>query len=310
VVLTLGLTVSVKRPSKSSAVRRGFFPLVHGRTQYADYRPGLLAHPGWFKDADLAWLKEYLYPDVAGTAPRFGARALAEKLREPGGERWIYLRRDSLVVFGVWAVATELSIVEPLMTHEMIKYHDRVERGRLLDAFVGYATTSEILCRERLVPPRNLGPYRAVYEEYVRPRWQETQHIDGWQAATRTSEVELELEPASRGSGPGDAILSRVSRRHVQVHPSSQDDQLWRAAAVRRGQVSLILGMPSLFYAERCVFDVVTTAETGRDLRFDRPGGGTSAPQPWRWAAACLALVLLAIVAWFVVHSLSSATPP
>ena len=244
------------------------WPIVHGRTQYLDFRPRLLARPGWFTDEDFTWFKRYVFPDWSGPSKLFGARAFPEALRDPGGERWLMLRNTRLTVFGVLAVTPRLSVVEPVMTHEMSR--DGTQRGRLLDAFVGFAFRRDGGgAQSRFVPPRDLAPYQLAYEACVRPRWDETLIETRWMDPHPTQSMRIEC--ASLNATDAVPLDGRESASRIRVFPVAEDDRLWRAGAAGEDELSLLLGMPGLQYASHSVFAFVTTREARKEQSFERP---------------------------------------
>ncbi len=257
------------------------WPLVHARTRVADFRPQLLARPSWLQDADFAWIKRHLFPDHnsgAGGATEFGARVYAEALRDPGGERWVYLRKDDLVVFGVAAVATTLSTIAPLMTHETTHDFNGPTTGRKLDAFVGFAYRPEGDAAELFVPTRDLQPYQAAYETCVRPRWDETRDDPGCMRPLPSPPFEVPGDwPAT--SAAGDLPVDD-DHGSVRVFPRADDERLWRAVATCRRAMSLVVGLPELRYAAATVFDIATTAGTTGPRVFERPPSPVPAARP------------------------------
>lgn len=252
--------------------RTNAWPIVHARTQHLDFRPLLLARPPWLNEEDFTWIKRHLFPDRTsrpGGSNEFGARAFPETLREQGGERWVYLRKDDLIVFGVLAVTTTLSVVEPFMTHEMGRSREKPERGRLLDAFVGFAIRAQSDAMQCFVPARDLEPYQRTYEEYLRPRWEETRDDPRWLQPLPTRETIIPGEWCNVDL----AIESIVDATHtsVLVFPRSEDEQLWRTISIGQGPASLVLGMPGVRYAAASVFDIATVQDVKNRQSFERP---------------------------------------
>jgi hypothetical protein len=219
-----------------------WYPIVHGRTAFVDFRSNLIVVPKIFNDTELEWAKKHILATTR--AP--------EQL--PGNPRWSVFQTPALVVVGVTCMASEVS---PDMTREIVVVGGREVERRPLYVFLGYASRRTVLG----LPPRDLKLFGDLYQ-FVKDRWREQWY------ESRTKHVSTdprELPELCAGSlatlNDDDDLLS--------VLPSSQADELW-ASAANFPRASLCIGLPNSAAALEGVFHNATLRDQEDKLLFRR----------------------------------------
>lgn len=218
-------------------------PIIHGRTAFIDFRPNLLAAPGYFRLEDARWAKRFI----------LGTTAQSQHLEK--GPRWAMFGNDAFLVVGMAVRAAELSRT---YNTELKIADGREVPNRPLFCFVGFVARRP---ERPVLPPFKIADFARVYEEIVARRWRQQRNDPAWEDYTGTrsapyaceviaAEPALEIDPAA-----------------VAIYPTSDDDRLWRVAAATRGATSVCLGVPDRSMARETPFDAVTSASvTAREM--------------------------------------------
>jgi hypothetical protein len=209
---------------------RSWYPIVHGRTAFVDFRSNLIVVPKILSDPELEWAKRHILATTR--APD----------RLPGNPRWSVFQTPELVVVGVTCMAAEVSHE---MTNEIVVVDGRDVERRPLYVFLGYASRRH----ESGLPPRDLHLFGDLYR-FVKARWREPWH-DSREKHISSDREELPMVPA--GS------LVRLNDRDdlLSVWPRSRADELWASAANFHG-ASLCIGLPNAAEALEGVFHNAT----------------------------------------------------
>lgn len=227
-----------------------WWPIIHARTAFADFRPSMLTVPRDFSPADVSWARGYI---VAATIA-------SEELGTAG--RWVMFCNERWMVVGKVVRASDLSSD---MTHELRLPPDGGEpvQGRPLYCFVGFAHAAPAA---PAVPSPDAPSYRSAYARYVGARWTQRAGEAGWEEASRSEPQLLPMEPPEKGA----LEPSWDRRRQLSVWPLDQRRALWHAVATSRDHISLCSGLPTTSHAQRSPFDVVTVADVSEPAIVDR----------------------------------------
>lgn len=207
-----------------------WYPIVHGRTAFVDFRSNLIVVPEFLGDRALEWAKRHI----------LSTTRLPERL--PGNPRWSVFQAPDMVVVGVTCMAGEVSRE---MTHEIEVVDGRERARRPLYVFLGYAAARPVSG----LPPRDLALFAPLYR-FVAARWREE--------SRDARRKHLSVVPDPLPELPPGAFLDLDDRDEmVVIHPHSRADQLW-ASALEHSRASLCIGLPRVTDAVAGVFHNVT----------------------------------------------------
>ena len=248
-------------------------PLVRGRTRDIDFR--YLALPPGLEERDRRYIDRRIQ----------SAMVYPDRLRERK-QRWVFFKTDHFAVAGVVCLNSELAETgDTRFTKDA--------SGRDIYLFAGY------VLRERTYLPMEIGPFASLLG-VVEEHWEERgvmRPTTAQRASNPAGSWDREL-PATEPVAPSartDLCPDQDDGERaadLALWPTSEDENLWRAAFASPGPISLCLGLPSSRYAVEGFFSNASIeglrepVRVKRDAPVPAPVPGVDARQRMRKGTA------------------------